>query len=133
MSTRSAIGIINENGTVNAIRCFYDGYPNGVGEILYKYYKRNDIYNLLAYGELASLKPNILECESFKDNNGFLTFDSLEDFLKNGADRNYHYFIGLNNEWYGVSLIWDDNLKQSTASIKDVKDLRSMINEKIVD
>lgn len=34
MSTRSAIGKLNENGTVDGVYCHFDGYPDGVGQTL---------------------------------------------------------------------------------------------------
>jgi len=37
MATRSNIAIENQDGTVSAIYCHFDGYIDGVGEILYEH------------------------------------------------------------------------------------------------
>lgn len=56
MSTRSLIGILNSDGTVNYIYCNWDGYIEHVGKILIKHYKTEDhIRKLIALGDLSSL------------------------------------------------------------------------------
>ena len=41
MSTRSRIGILKSNGSIESIYCHLDGYPEWVGKKLYRYY--NDV------------------------------------------------------------------------------------------
>lgn len=56
MSTPSTIGIKNNNGTITAIYCNYDGYLGGVGLTLYKHYSDADkMRTLLALGDVFSL------------------------------------------------------------------------------
>lgn len=58
MSTRCAIGMLNNDGTVSCIYCHNDGYPEGVGKTLKEYYsKKGAVENLIALGDLSSLKP----------------------------------------------------------------------------
>ena len=38
MSTRSRIGILKNNGSIESIYCHLDGYPEWVGKKLYRYY-----------------------------------------------------------------------------------------------
>ena len=40
MSTRSRIGILKKDGSIDSIYCHYDDYPKLVG--LYKFYNEND-------------------------------------------------------------------------------------------
>jgi len=42
MSTRSRIGIKNDNGTITSIYCHSDGYLGGVGAILADYYPEEE-------------------------------------------------------------------------------------------
>jgi hypothetical protein len=42
MSTRSMIGIQQEDGKIEAIYCHYDGYPEGVGQTLADHYQTTD-------------------------------------------------------------------------------------------
>ena len=42
MSTRSNIGILNKDGTIESIYCHLDGYPEGVGLELYNQYNNKN-------------------------------------------------------------------------------------------
>jgi len=56
MSTRSRIGIRNQNGSITSIYCHHDGYPDGVGEVLLNNYKTEEkIRQLLSLGDLSSI------------------------------------------------------------------------------
>lgn len=55
MSTRSTIGIVNTDGTVTSIYCHSNGYIEGVGSILEKYYDEENTYRLMALGDLSTL------------------------------------------------------------------------------
>lgn len=56
MSTRSRIAIKNDDGTVRSIYCHFDGYPEGVGEKLKKFYNtKEEINKLLDLGDLSTL------------------------------------------------------------------------------
>ena len=63
MSTRSNIGILRENGSVEMIYCHHDGYPEGVGATLVKHYTTlAKAEALLALGNLSSLGDEIETC-----------------------------------------------------------------------
>ena len=56
MSTRCAIGMKRENGEVAAIYCHNDGYPEGVGAILGRWYRNAEkVEALLKLGSISSL------------------------------------------------------------------------------
>src|SRR5574340_739754 len=60
MSTRSNIGIINRDGSVEMIYCHSDGYPEYNGRILLESYTNEDkIRELMALGDISSLGPEI--------------------------------------------------------------------------
>ena len=55
MRTRCRIGIM-KNGIVESIYCHNDGYPSGVGQILFDHYKdRTTVERLMDLGDLSSL------------------------------------------------------------------------------
>lgn len=59
MSTRSAIGYL-ENGSITAIYCHSDGYPEWNGEILLQHYNFPEkIKQLVALGDISSLGPKL--------------------------------------------------------------------------
>jgi hypothetical protein len=60
MSTRSRIGILNDDGTVDSIYCHFDGYVTGIGQILQQHYTDPAKVNeLIALGDISSLAPEI--------------------------------------------------------------------------
>lgn len=60
MSTRSNIGILNSDGTVDAVFCHWDGYPNGVGVTLRDYYTTEEkVRKLISMGAIDSLGEEI--------------------------------------------------------------------------
>lgn len=60
MSTRSYIGILHPDDSINFIYCHHDGYPDGVGKTLVEYYNRESMIDaLLDMGPLSSLGPDI--------------------------------------------------------------------------
>ena len=56
MSTRSIIGIMNENNTVDSVYCHFDGYPEHTGYFLKKFFDTTDkVENLISNGDISSL------------------------------------------------------------------------------
>ena len=83
MATRSMIGIVENDGTVTAIYCHWDGYPKQNGNLLRKYW--DDAYlidHLMALGNLSYLGKEIGKRQNFDqptDRNWCLAY---------GRDRN---------------------------------------------
>ena len=67
MATRSGIGILNPNtGAIKAVYCHWDGYLAYNGAILEKHYNSSPkVNNLIALGDISSLKPEIGEKHAF--------------------------------------------------------------------
>src|SRR5215471_1678642 len=60
MSTRSNICRQNTDGSYDVIYCHFDGYPSGVGKVLYEYYQEpTKIAELLKLGDLSILGGDI--------------------------------------------------------------------------
>ena len=57
MGTRSNIGIVNQDGSVESIYCHWDGYPEHVGVVLAKWYREEQVRTLLELGDRSSLHP----------------------------------------------------------------------------
>ena len=78
MSTNSMIGLLREDGKVDAIYCHWDGYPEYVGNILFNYYKDVEkIKQLIALGGISSLRERVAPDEGEKH-----SFDKpLEDVV----------------------------------------------------
>jgi hypothetical protein len=66
MSTRSNIGILNSDGTVNYIYCHFDGYLEHNGNILNEHYTAEaKVRELIMLGDLSSLGIVIGEKQDF--------------------------------------------------------------------
>jgi len=62
MGTRSTIGMLNDNGSIDYIYSHWDGYFDGVGKMLHSHYNdTNKVAELLSYGDLSSLEPTIAD------------------------------------------------------------------------
>lgn len=60
MSTRSNIGVLNNDGTVTAIYCHWDGYVEYNGRILSEHYQEVEkVKELISGGDLSSLRQKI--------------------------------------------------------------------------
>lgn len=56
MSTRSLIAVRQQDKTIKAVYCHFDGYPSCVGSILFNHYNSEEKANeLVALGNLSSL------------------------------------------------------------------------------
>lgn len=57
MSTRSRIGILRKDGSIDSIYCHLDGYPEGVGIELHEHYRdRTKVNNLIDLGDISHLE-----------------------------------------------------------------------------
>jgi hypothetical protein len=67
MATRSAIGILREDGSINAVYCHWDGYiDDGVGQTLFENYNSTSkVEDLIFLGNISSLGEEIGEKHDF--------------------------------------------------------------------
>lgn len=64
MATRSTIAMLNDDGSVTAVYCHWDGYIEHNGRILKEHYTNKDkIEDLLSKGGISSLGENIYPSE----------------------------------------------------------------------
>ena len=104
MATRSNIGARQENGTIKAIYCHYDGYPEGVGATLTEHY--NDpakVEALLNLGDFSSIADNIDEIESYakrgeKDTEA-RTYTTQEEWMEYAQDSDCEYLYLFEKDW----------------------------------
>lgn len=112
MSTRSRIGIANEDGTVTSIYCHYDGYPQHNGKILTKHWTdTGKVRQLMSLGDISVLSKEIGEQQDFNDRSNkdwclaygrdrgepgteAMEHHSIPYFLYNGGEYNYLFSEG---------------------------------------
>lgn len=63
MSTRSFICIKNRNGSYDGIYCHFDGYPEGVGNVLFDHYNtEKKARELIENGDMSCIGDTIENC-----------------------------------------------------------------------
>ena len=115
MSTRSMIGIVNENGTISANYCHWDGYPSNNGVILRDHFDSADkVFALLEFGDISSLGETIEECEFYARDRGEglslpYTYNSVDNMA--AVQQGCEYFYVFNTETNSWSC-FDNRLDQ---------------------
>lgn len=98
MSTRSRIGIVHKDGSVETIYCHQDGNPSFNGNILLNNYKTEEsVLDLLRQGEMSQLGKNICECVFYHRDKGEdkipnKNYDTIEEAVIN-FDQEYLYLF----------------------------------------
>jgi len=64
MGTRSRIAV-DHNGVIKSIYCHWDGYLSHNGAILQEHYDSSKANNLVALGDMSSLRPELGEKHAF--------------------------------------------------------------------
>jgi len=103
MSTRSYIGIENEDSTVSYIYCHSDGYPEHNGKMMWEHYQeRAKVYELVGLGNVSYIDEEVNP-----DPNKEHSFDY--DKRQKGVTVAYHRDRGEK---------WEDNKPGKADSIK---------------
>mgnify|MGYP003318556494 CR=1 FL=1 len=119
MSTRSRIAIKNNDGTIKSIYCHFDGYLSGVGEMLLENYKdENKIKDLIALGDISSLKENVNPPDGVKH-----TFDNPCDdvVVAYHRDRGEDFHDGTDNDEDGLMNRFNNSDEEFLYLFKDGK------------
>ncbi len=106
MAIKSLISKLEKDGKVKGIYCHYDGYLDGVGNTLKRYWcSEEKMDSLLKKGDIPYLATNLDELEPYEDtdyyNNiieKYTTFENLDSiisyFKNNGFDYLYVFEDG---------------------------------------
>ena len=137
MGTRSNIGIVNEDASVTAIYCHWDGFLSCNGQMLLQHYTSTDIVNqLMLLGDLSSLReklyPNDSKPHTFQNQQedvcvaygrersesdvGSKIFKDIGDFERfaGNSDAEYQYLFN-SGTWTYREINRDGKWKQLTA------------------
>lgn len=114
MSTRSAIGILHDDGSVESIYCHHDGYLSGVGATLNEHYSsKKSILNLMSHGDVRSLGNTVGETEFFPDCPS-ITYDNLAWFWDefSHSDQEYCYLYTKEMGWVYTTVKNPDEIRE---------------------
>lgn len=104
MATRSAIGIENADGTVTAVYCHWDGYPENNGKILLEYYPETETTKLISYGDISSLGEKIDETTFYgrdrgEENIDAVTYANVEEYFNDFKGTVDYCYLLRNGNW----------------------------------
>lgn len=98
MSTRSNIGIENEDGSVTYVYCHYDGYPSGVGKDIVNM-SRREARALINRGDMSCVGEHYHETRSEPwEDVCAQSATSIADYAQK-ADNDYAYVINRHGTW----------------------------------
>lgn len=117
MGTRSSIGYLLPNGSVKAVYCHWDGYPEYNGEILMKNYTElSKVEELISLGAISSLGKTTKYTEKDYDETNectrdyhrwrneeisIQTYKDIGDYKEHGFDACQEYiYLFADGNWY---------------------------------
>ena len=113
MGTRSRIGVMHGD-KVKSIYCHWDGYLDGVGNTLLKHYDSAKANNLVALGDMSSLRASIGEKHAFSK------FDSVTNIEHREHNEEWCTFYGRDrgekDTEFKVAQTFDEFLEQCDLS-----------------
>jgi hypothetical protein len=98
MATRSNIAIENQDGTVSSIYCHFDGYVEGVGEMLFEHYQSKEkLQELINLGDISQLNETPETTIGYhrdrgEDYNEPSKYKSVEEFFES-FEQEYAYCL----------------------------------------
>ena len=108
MSTRSMIALANQDGTVRAVYCHSDGYPEYNGRLLNEYWTEAvDVSELIDQGDMSSLGATLSTCKFYArgcdepvEQTRAIEYANYEDLMMNiGDDIEYVYAMLRTGKW----------------------------------
>ena len=121
MATRSFIGKLNKDDSITGIYCHWDGYPEHAGRILIdNYLTEQQVDQLLALGDLSSIAPTLVECESYSSRGEkgveAKSYKDLQAFYEAGKSVWAEYYYVFNYDFWAC---WDSNMKRYDLNTLD--------------
>ena len=121
MATRSFIGKLNKDDSITGIFCYWDGYPEHAGRILIdNYLTEQQVDQLLALGDLSSIAPTLVECESYSSRGEkgveAKSYKDLQAFYEAGKSVWAEYYYVFNYDFWAC---WDDKKKRYDLNTLD--------------
>lgn len=126
MSTRSNIAVLNNDGTVTAIYCHWDGYLEHNGLILSKYYSEpQQARALINGGDLSVLTSdvNTLESESPEDTHS-RKYSSILELCETIEKSDIEYlYLYIGGDWWYWDIYRTERftLKHLKTDLKELK------------
>jgi hypothetical protein len=130
MATRSVIGIIRPDNTIEAVYCHCDGYPSHNGVLLRDHYQTQEkVEALVAHGRISALEVNVplsnggeFENRCFKVEGNIVT--PLED--DEGFEEFAYFFDSRSGDGFGQWLAAATETDSESEVVIPLADLISL-------
>lgn len=129
MATRSAIGIVELDGSIAAIYCHNDGYVEHNGRILNEHYTDFETVDaLIDMGNLSSLSTKAETSVAYGRDRGEAnqeakTFKNVEGFLKHYGNAGCEFFYLFDGHKWEVLGCVDDDFISLDKAINDLENV----------
>lgn len=108
MATRSLIGYATKDNKVNYVYCHYDGYLEGVGVELVKYFKREEDVKELVTKDIRGITQG--SADYFDDTDEGYVEVGIRDYTRPESILGVEYIYLFKDEWYYVD-VYAPNMK----------------------
>lgn len=142
MSTRSAVGIINEDDTVTSVYCHYDGYLIGVGDTLRRYYSSEEsVRDLISYGNISTLCETIGDRHCFSNrpagqttfysrdrgdaDQGAKTYQSIREYEVLNDYADYYYLYNTHTSEWTYRKFSSEDYESVEQALKDEYNIKN--------
>lgn len=107
MSTRSLIGIVKKDGSIQSIYCHHDGYFEGVGKVLTEDYKDPEkVEALIELGDISSLGETLESTVAYHRDRG-------EEISKHFDPSEKGFLKSAKGLWGEFAYLFDDGMWKS--------------------
>lgn len=133
MSTRCNIALESLDGTIRAIYCHHDGYPEGVGATLATYYRTEEKINgLLDLGNTSVLEQTLIETVPHaygSDDESAVKYENRKAYAEENLHSDLEYlYLNVCGVWL-VYDVWHD---KQWKRLSDVIEIAEPEEEEIV-
>ena len=126
MGTHAMIGVVNDNGSVTATYCHYDGYLEGVGRTLVDHYSHPiEAVSVSLIGYLSALEPNIHNsiANAVHKDQPVALYTSVQEYMDEGCDTagaEYLYLFDGDAWFYSSRYAEDTRFEEVAMNLKGV-------------
>ena len=107
MSTNALIGIVNKDNSLTTSYVHYDGYPEGVGDMLLSSYNEETVARKISeLGYMSSLQTtyqNTIDDSVHVDGEDPIEFENvlaMELYMQNHINLEYGYLLHRDEQWW---------------------------------
>lgn len=125
MGTRSNIGLVNTDGSIETIYTHWDGYPEFVGvQLAFNYKDEETVKELLGFGDRSSLRGAPSAKDSYAERGEVVPakkWASFDEYYKGDKAGAEFVYLFQNGTWFIYSVNFEDESIDYVGVISGIK------------